>query len=293
MNRLASAHRAAVRTLHHLISMGVTQGTTHGSAQRVTFRNELNEMVEQLLRLCVEAQVPKNGGEDSGDEQLISLLRELSEYHAQVKQSLNQEQYPNLHKVVPPQTKTKSSRRKNKPKQQMRPRGVLVHPKFRSKKSVIVKRDNNEERDNEVVPHFAKQTFASTQKWSPKKDSNFPPSSFTYSQQPPHPLLSPSDPPPNHKASHPSHHSSHSSQPSSPCSAVSSHSNVPPASPSPSCSSSDMMTQPSLVRKGDNTNKPPPMPWEQEGQNIVEREMARSVCSLVNFHCRYNYIAYL
>ena len=93
MNRLASAHRAAVRTLHHLISMGVTQGTTHGSAQRVTSQNELNEMVEQLSRLCVEAQVPKNSGEDSGDEQLISLLRELSEYHAQVKQSLNRTAY--------------------------------------------------------------------------------------------------------------------------------------------------------------------------------------------------------
>ncbi len=249
MHKLASAHRAAIRTLHHLSSIGVPRGATHGYPQKSPSHDEIMKLIEQLSRLCVDANV---GGvnNDSEDERMTSLLRELHDYHTHVKQLLSNNRHDesidnnkqSMSPVLAKRRTTSSKQRKNPP---MR----------------IIKHGGIKQRNR--IPHFARQTFASNLKNS--KDHASQQSHHSSDTRPsyrphPHPIPPPAPPSPlSHVTQRPS---------SSPIPYLSqvSPSLTPLLIPSPRVTSDTSLQ----------------MPWEHNGQNIIEREMARynKPCSL-------------
>ena len=270
MNRLASAHRAALRTLHNLLSTGITHGTTHPQPHKLS--NELTNLITQLSQLCTEAHVPMNG--EIEDNELISLLRELKDHiqlqkdhrHARTQMLVSPSTvvpHERMSFSVAPSSKhlrTKiSTKRKKRNKDSIKAKGVMFNPRFRSKRVYSKRRELTRSGD---VPHFARQTFASILKQSPKKLTQHP---TTYSSVVP---LSP-----------PSCVNSTTSQsspllPSSPP--------LLPSSPPPPPSSSTVTLQESGHRKeqfSGHTNHvsalPVSMPWEVEGQDMIEKEMGR------------------
>ena len=272
MHKLASAHRAAVRTLHHLSSIGIYRGATHGYPQKVTSHDEIIGLIKQLSSLCVEAHV---GGAniESEDERMTSLLKELHDYHTHVKRLLGNNRHDNVmdklrQSPVSTNRGTRLSKwRKNQPKAVSHRGGVLLN--------------RHKKRSGCKEPHFARQTCASTQKKSPKKrlvvSSHQRPLSLSHVQDTPlsympHPPSSQTLPhtPPN----------SHLQSQLPPSSQQLSHSLSLTNSPLP-CSLSSHTISPSppfeVTSVNNESLKSLQMPWEHEGQTMVEREMARQV----------------
>lgn len=197
MKQLAAAHRAALRTLHTLVNTATTQG--YSTNPKVT--SELASLVEQLSHICTQAQISSSVTDNIESQQLQHLLTEFKDY---LQTKIQSPYRPNPRVTYQsyletPVTETVPIKRK-KQLHKSRPKGVLLKPSLRSRRPLKTPLSISED----GIPHFAKQTFSSTLKQSPKKLQpankprnpssipNSPPPSPSLSPLPPSPPLSPS-----------------------------------------------------------------------------------------------------
>lgn len=241
MKQLAAAHRAALRTLHTLVNTATTQG--YSTNPKVT--SELTSLVEQLSHICTQAQISSSVTDNVESQQLQHLLTEFKEY----LQTKTQSPYrPNSTVIYQPHleipaTKTITIKRK-KQLHKSQPKGVLLKPSLRSRRPLKTPLSIGED----GIPHFAKQTFSSTLKQSPKK--------LQPTNKPLIPSSIPNSPPPS---------PSPAPFPTS-----------PPLSPS-LCLKSTNQAEDEVTDKNipQETNGTSLWPWEKEEQTRRDREVAR------------------
>ena len=241
MKQLAAAHRAALRTLHTLVNTATTQG--YSTNTKVT--SELASLVEQLSHICTQAQISSSMTDNVESQQLQHLLTEFKDY----LQTRTQSPYrPNPTVVYQPHleipaTKAVTIKRK-KQLHKSRPKGVLLKPSLRSRRPLKTPLSIGE--DN--IPHFARQTFSSTLKQSPKK--------LQPTDKPLIPSSIPNSSPPSPSLAH---------LPTS-----------PPLSSSP-CPKSTNQAEDEVIDKSipQETNGTSLWPWEKEEQTRRDREVTR------------------
>ena len=279
MHKLASAHREAVRTIHHLTLVGVAKGDHHD--------NEVTDLVDQLSNLCIQAKVGGVDREELKENFMGSLVKELHEYHCHVKQLLRTEREGEERGRSP----GVSSNTKRHRKRVQGQKGALLKPRYKG--PTLVRERGRALAGPRGVwpgPHgFTRQTFASIQKRSPKKKTrgvslphpqspDSPPISRGPVSHPPYSYHSLSQEPSQYQEPHPPRsqepHPPRSQEPHLPPQSQEPH---PPKSQEPH----PPHPSPYMGPPVDDTNMEHTvgvkMPWEQDGQSMIEREIARSV----------------
>ena len=237
MKQLAAAHRAALRTLHTLVNTATTQG--YSANPKVT--SELASLVEQLSHICTQAQISSSVTDNIESQQLQHLLTEFKDY---LQTKIQSPYHPNptvtyQSHLETPVTETVTTKRK-KQLRKSRPKGVLLKPSLHSRRPLKTPLSISED----GIPHFAKQTFSSTLKQSPKK--------LQPANKPRIPSSIPNSPPP-----------SISSLPTS---------LSPSLCPKSTNQAEDKVTDKNVPQETNDTSL---WPWEKEEQTRRDKEVAR------------------